>query len=157
MIETLRQQLEAQQQHNQLLQEGLLVAQQNTTTALEKVAVPREVRPGNVSDFRKLQPSLFSSVGSSLQAEQWLVDTANLLRAAGIPDVDQVEVIKIQLTDIARTWWLAEEDRLEKPVAWSQFSASFYKRFFPQTARREMEDQFIRLKQRGRSVDEYAA
>ena len=58
---------------------------------------------------------------------------------------------------MARTWWLAEEARLEKPITWDQFSKSFYERFFSKTAQKEMEDQFIRLQQRDQTVDEYAA
>jgi len=47
---------------------------------------------------------------------------------------------KIQLRDIARTWWLAEEARLEKPIAWDRFSESFYERFFLKTVQKEMEE-----------------
>ena len=81
----------------------------------------------------------------------------DLLKAARIPAENQVEVAKIQLKDVARTWWLAEEARLEKPISWDQFSKGFYERFFPATAQKEMEEQFIRLQQWNRSVDEYAA
>ena len=49
-----------------------------------------------------------------------------------------MEVAKIQLKDVARTWWLAEEARLEKPISWDQFSKGFYERFFPTTAPKEM-------------------
>ena len=66
-----------------------------------------------------------------------------------------MEVAKIQLKDVARTWWLTEEARLEKPISWDQFSKGFYERFFP--AQKEMEEQFIKLQQWNRSVDEYAA
>ena len=58
---------------------------------------------------------------------------------------------------MARTWWLAEEARLEKPITWDQFSKSFYERFFSETAQKEMEEQFIRLQQKDQTVDEYAA
>ena len=61
------------------------------------------------------------------------------------------------MKDVARTWWLAEEARLEKPVTWDTFSKSFYSRFFPATAQKDMEEQFIRLQQWNKSVDEYAA
>jgi len=61
-----------------------------------------------------------------LDAEQWLVDMTNLLNAARVSKDDQVEVIKIQLIDVARTWWIAEEERLEKPVPWEKFTESFY-------------------------------
>ena len=80
----------------------------------------------------------------------------DLLKAARIPAENQVEVAKIQLKDVARTWWLAEEARLEKPISWDQFSKGFYKRFFPTTTQKEMEEQFIKMQQWNRSVDEYA-
>ena len=54
----------------------------------------------------------------------------NLLNAARVPKDDQVEVIKIQLMDVARTWWIAEEERLEKPVSWEKFTENFYEQFF---------------------------
>ena len=56
-----------------------------------------------------------------------------------------MEVAKIQLKDVARNWWLAEEARLDKPITWDP--KSFYDRFFPTTAQKEMEEQFIRLQQ----------
>ena len=48
---------------------------------------------------------------------------------------------------MAKTWWLAEEARLEKPISWDRFLKGFYERFFPATAQKEMEEQFIRLQQ----------
>ena len=78
------------------------------------------------------------------------------MRAARIPDENQVKVAKIQLKDEARTWWLVEEARLEKPITWDQFSKIFYERFFSETVQKEMEEQFIRLQQRDQAVDEYA-
>ena len=47
-----------------------------------------------------------------MDAEQWLIDTIDLLTAARILAENRVEVIKIQLKDVARTWWLAEEASL---------------------------------------------
>jgi len=38
-----------------------------------------------------------------------------------------------------------------------QFLKSFYERFFPITAQKEMEEQFIRLQQEDRTADEYTA
>jgi len=61
-----------------------------------------------VSDFRRLQPADFSGTERPLDAEQWLIDMANLLKAARIPSENQVEVAKNQLKDVIRTWWLAE-------------------------------------------------
>ena len=86
-----------------------------------------------------------------------MIDATNLLDAAKVPDTEKIEVVKIQLTDVARTWWLTEEARLDKSISWKTFTDSFYSRFFPETARREMQNQFMHLKQRDRSVEVYAA
>jgi len=45
-------------------------------------------------------------------------------------------VAKIQLKDEAKTWWLAEEARLEKSISWAQFLKSFYERFFQEQLKR---------------------
>ena len=118
--------MESQHQQTELLRQALLIA-------------PREQSPGNVSDFRRLQPTTISSTEKPLDAEQWLIDTIDLMKVARIPDENQVDVAKIQLKDVARTWWLAEEAILEKPITWDQFSKSFYERFFSKTEQKEME------------------
>ena len=69
LIRILQGMMQSQQQQTELLRQGLLVA-------------PREQRPGNVSDFRRLQPAIFSGTEKPLDAEQWLVDTTDLLEAA---------------------------------------------------------------------------
>jgi len=143
MMVTQQQQVEVQQQQTELLRQEL--------------TAPKGPKPGNISDFRRLQPAVFTGSEEPLEAEQWLTNTTDLLNAARVPQESQVEVAKIQLTDIARIWWLAEEARLERPITWTTFSKSFYSRFFPATAQEEMEEQFIGLKQGNKSVDEYAA
>jgi len=100
---------------------------------------------------------MFTGTEAPLEAEQWITDMENLLKAAKIPEADRVEVINIRLTDVARTWWLAEEASLTPPIMWKQFFDGFFERFFPLTAQREMEEQFQRLKQRNDTVDSYAA
>ena len=132
MMRVLHGMMESQHQQTELLRQVLLTA-------------PREQKPGNVSDFRRLQPATFLGTEKPLDAEQWLIYTTDLLKAARIPDENQVKVVKIQLKDEARTWWLAEQARLERPITWDQFSKGFYERFFPATAQKEMEEQFIKL------------
>jgi len=83
--------MESQHQQTELLRQALLTT-------------PREKRPGNVSDFRRLQPVIFLGTEKSLDAEQWLIDTTDLLKAVRILDENQVEVVKIPLKDVARTW-----------------------------------------------------
>jgi len=107
-----------QHEHTEIPHQRLLVALQ-------------EQKPGNVLDFRRFQPTIFSGMEKPLDVEQCLVDTTDLLKVTRVPDKDSVEVAKVQLTNVVRTWWLAEEMRLEKPITWDQFSKDFYERFFP--------------------------
>jgi len=51
--------MESQQQHTKLPRQKLLAA-------------PQKQRPGNVSDFRRLQPAVISCTEKSLDLEQWL-------------------------------------------------------------------------------------
>ena len=64
---------------------------------------------------------IFLGIDNPVDAERWLVDTTDLLKVARVPNENQVEVAKIQLKDMARTWWLAEEARLKKSITWDQF------------------------------------
>ena len=137
--------MESQQEQMALLRDGLLAAQKTATAAIERSTAPREPKPDNISDFRRLQPATFAGTEKPLDAEQWLVDMTNLLTVARVPKDEQVEVVKVQLTDVARTCWLAEEERLEPSIAWESFMNNFYERFFPKRARRKMEQQFINL------------
>ena len=56
---------------------------------------------------------MFSGIERPLDAKQWMLDTTDLMKAARIPDENQVEVAKIQLKDMARTWWPAQEAKLD--------------------------------------------
>jgi len=109
--------METQQQQTELLRQILVTA-------------PREQRPGNVLDFSRLQLIIFTGEEKPLDAEQWFRDIIDLLIAARIPTDNQVAIAKIQLKDVARSWWLVEEARLEKAISWAQFLKSFYERFF---------------------------
>ena len=61
--------MENQQKQTELLRQGL-------------IAAPKEQRSGNVSNFRRLQPTIFTGEERPLDAEQWLIDITDLLKAA---------------------------------------------------------------------------
>ena len=66
-------------------------------------------------------------------------DREQLLNAAKISKEDWIDVVSIQLTDIAHIWWTAEMKRLTPPISWKTFSERFLVKFFPMTAKAEME------------------
>jgi len=70
-----------QQKQTEILHQGLLT-------------VWDEPRPENVTDFRRMQPAVFSGTKSLLNAEQWLIDMTDLLKAARVADENQVEVTR---------------------------------------------------------------
>ncbi|XP_020270910.1 uncharacterized protein LOC109846096 [Asparagus officinalis] len=114
-------------------------------------------RSANVSDFRKLNPQHFAGTEGGYEAEMWLQTMDRLLRAAKIPDEDRVDIVQLQLVNVARTWWDAEEEKLPQPISWETFRESFLETFFPKTSRLDMQRQFAMLRQRANTVDEYAA
>jgi hypothetical protein len=157
MREFMRVMMGNQQEQMRMMMASLAANNQAATAAVDRATAPREPRTGSIADFRRLSPREFTGTEEPLAAEQWLTDMVNLLEGANIPAVDQVKVVKVQLTDVARSWWLAEEMNIEGPVTWKQFSDRFLERFFPKDARRQMQKQFMNLKQWDRSVDIYAA
>jgi len=52
-------------------------------------------RAGNITDFKRLNPKEFSGNEKPLAVEQWLLDTANLLQGANVPEAEQVKIIKV--------------------------------------------------------------
>ena len=86
-----------------------------------------------------MQPAIFTREERALDAEQWLIDTTDLLTAARILADNQVEVAKIQLKDVARTWWLAGS-KTGKANLLGPILEKFYDRFFPKIAQKDMEE-----------------
>ena len=66
-----------------------------------------------------------------------------------------VDLVKKQLKGNARNWWDALEVVLVKPISWATFKARFDTRYFPEASKRQLAEQFLQLKQNGRSVEEY--
>lgn len=58
-------------------------------------------RAGSILDFRRLLSASFSRTRTLLGAEEWLIDMKNLLKAARVPAENHVNVVKVQLIDIA--------------------------------------------------------
>ena len=60
LMGVLRGMMESQQEQTTLLRDELLAAQQTAMAAVERSTAPREPKPGNISDFRRLQPAIFA-------------------------------------------------------------------------------------------------
>ena len=90
--------------------------------------------PRGVSDLKRFKdtgPTTFSGSGGSIQAEEWLRRTEELLTAAEITPARKVEIVRLQLTDLARQWWASEADSIivPRPIPWETFVAAFLIRY----------------------------
>ena len=118
ILQAMQRMMELQREHNELMRTSLERAQgspMSSTNGPGAMVLPP--RPGTVSDFRRLHPEMFTGTETPLQAEQWLAKTEQLLQATHISDADRIDVVSIQLTDIAHIWWKTETEQLEKPIS----------------------------------------
>ncbi|XP_020271796.1 uncharacterized protein LOC109846967 [Asparagus officinalis] len=104
-----------------------------------------------------MRPPSFSGAEGPLAAEEFLKVTETILTVTRIPPAEWVDLMDVQLTDMAQIWWTAEKAHLERPISWETFTDHFNRKYFPQSARDELLRKFVELKQGDRSVDEYEA
>ena len=50
---------------------------------------------------------VFSGTEGPLEAEQWLIQIGEIFYEARVPAEDKMSIVRIQLLDLARTWWQA--------------------------------------------------
>ena len=110
-----QQQAAAQQQQTAILQ----AMQEQTITMLGIVQQLGQLGaqgfPQGVSDLKRFKdtgPTTFSGSGGSIQAEERLRRTEELLVAAEITPARKVEIVRLELTDLARQWWATEADSI---------------------------------------------
>ena len=72
-----------------------MTAHQAATAAIDRAIAPRVQRASNITDFKRLNPKEFSGNEKPLAAEQWLLDTTNLLRGANVLEADQVKIVVV--------------------------------------------------------------
>ena len=139
ILHAMQRMMELQQEHNQLMRVSMERAHETATRHAAVPAIGAPPRPGTVSDFRRLHPEVFAGTETYLQADQWLIKIEQLLQAARVADADRVDMVIIQLSDVAHIWWKEEVERLKKPIAWATFMEKFLAMFFPASAMIEME------------------
>lgn len=61
------------------------------------------LRAGNISQFEHLHHETYSEMLGPLEAEQWLIEMENVLKIVRVLNTDTVNVIKIQLINVAET------------------------------------------------------
>lgn len=77
------------------------------------------------------------------------------LRVITTSEVEFVELASYRLLDVVANWyesWLLSKGEGAPPAIWSEFTEAFLVHFLSPEIRRAKEDNFLMLRQRGRSV-----
>ena len=111
-----------------------------------------------VRDFLACGPPEFSGTKVTEDPQEFIRQVHRTLGVIGASDTESVELAAYRLQDVAANWyesWLLSRGEGALPAGWREFSDAFLDHFLPPETRRAREDQFLRLRQRGRPVREY--
>ncbi|OMO58913.1 reverse transcriptase [Corchorus capsularis] len=108
-----------------------------------------------LTDFVKLAPPFKGSSIDPLDAEKWIKEIEKAFAAQAVSDEQKIPFASYQLKGVASDWWQSVENLLEKPILWDVFKREYYKKYFPNSVRLQMQGEFYSLKQGSRTVSGY--
>ncbi|XP_028122727.1 uncharacterized protein LOC114319866 [Camellia sinensis] len=111
-----------------------------------------------IAKFEKLHPHKFLGGPNPHETEAWLRRIKKLLDTSGIQnEQDRVTMAAFQMEGEADHWWeMIKSTRQAETLTWRQFKDLFMEKYFPNSLRQEMIQEFLQLKQRKMSVAQYA-
>ena len=123
----------------------------------------RELAQGQVrmrTDFNRQDPPKFSGEVEPEKADMWIQETEKIFEVLQTPAAEKVGLATFQLKGDAEYWWRSARQLMtanQVVITWDTFKRAFLEKYFPETAREDMEEKFLRLKQGTMTVGEYAA
>ncbi len=108
-----------------------------------------------VREARSLGCESFTGEGDPQRAREWIEDVSDLLGRMGLSDGDKLEVVTLLLEKPAKTWWTKQRRQSTTPLTWSAFRTAFDLHFYTPYQHDRKCIQFLELRQRGRTVEEY--
>ncbi|XP_016173469.1 uncharacterized protein LOC107615972 [Arachis ipaensis] len=114
--------------------------------------------PMTLANFLKVHPPSFRGSTNPTEADNWFQAMERTLQAQHVPNNQYVEFVAYQLLEEAQHWWQAECRLLQlqnADVPWDVFQTAFYKKYFPESARKAKEMELMQLKQGLLSVADY--
>ncbi|KAJ6823119.1 uncharacterized protein M6B38_384995 [Iris pallida] len=163
VLESQRAQHEAQLRQTEAMCQGMEDAHRLAMATVERGAPQREVQQqqqpkiGNIHAFKKLGPRDFKGKEGIIYADDWFEDIERQMRACRLAADLKVEVVGLQLLDIARTWFRNAPALAGEGHTWAEFQALFKEKFFSPTDKIGLVRQFQNLQQGSMTVEEYAA
>ncbi|XP_027905905.1 uncharacterized protein LOC114165494 [Vigna unguiculata] len=116
------------------------------------------IRVPTVEDFLCHKPAEFTGKASPDEADAWLHKCEKIFRVMNCEDEQKLLFATYLLNEDAKYWSTGMQQQMETredPVTWANFRTRFLEKYFPDTARQDMEAEFLALQQRDMSVQEY--
>ncbi|XP_028063784.1 uncharacterized protein LOC114266999 [Camellia sinensis] len=111
-----------------------------------------------IAKFEKPHPHKFLGGSNPYEAKVWLRQIKKLLNTSDIRnELDRVTMTAFQMEGVADHWWeMIRSTRQVETLTWRQFEDLFMEKYFPNSLRQEIIQEFLRLKQGKMSVTQYA-
>ncbi|XP_020080555.1 uncharacterized protein LOC109704198 [Ananas comosus] len=137
------------------------VATGSGTSNLEDVAaaVERKRALAALMMFQKFDPPVFD--GEKVEPwmiESWVDSMETLFEDLYTLERDKVHLATRYLERTAKVWWKRlKQDRSPDlpPLTWEEFWGLLYAKYFPDSEKKKLQEQFRKLKQGNRSIGEY--
>ena len=104
-------------------------------------------------------PPYFSGATDPTEAEAWILKMEKFFGVIDCSEEQKASYAAFMLNKEADHWWRMTRRLLEDqgPITWRQFREAFYKKYFPDSVRRQKVGEFIRLEQGDMTVAQYEA
>ncbi|XP_057418164.1 uncharacterized protein LOC130712345 [Lotus japonicus] len=112
------------------------------------------------TDFNRHGPPRFEGEVEPEKADLCIQEMEKIFETLRTPDAEKVNLVAFMLKGDAEYWWRSAKQLMtdnNEAITWESFKRAFMDKYFPETAREEMENQFLRLRQGTMTVGEYAA
>jgi hypothetical protein len=114
--------------------------------------------PTTYSDFASTHPPLFTEAGEPLEADHWLRVMEFKFGLLRCTEVQKTLFTAQQLRGDASAWWAnyTATRPVGYQVPWTEFRNAFHAYYIPAGVMRKKRQEFMDLKQGGRSVHDYS-
>jgi hypothetical protein len=114
--------------------------------------------PTTYSDFAATHPPLFTEAGEPLESDHWLRVVESKFGLLRCTEVQKTLFAAKQLRGDASVWWAnyTATRPTDYQVSWAEFRNAFRTYYIPVGVMRKKRQEFMDLKQGGRSVHDYS-
>ncbi|XP_057418684.1 uncharacterized protein LOC130712885 [Lotus japonicus] len=112
------------------------------------------------TDFNRHAPPKFQGEAEPEKVDLWVQEMEKIFEALHTPDAEKVNLATFMLKGDVEYWWRSARQLMtanHEAITWESFRKAFMDKYFPETAREEMENRFLSLRQGPTSVGEYVA